>query len=104
MAAKTNPIYDVTRSEVMDKWALAFAFLMGTGVTFILKYYETNPFLVVLWSASVLLAYAAAARWVGRHRIEVETIGDNCYYLGFVLTLVSLGQYALSACAGRETN
>ena len=74
----------------MDKWALAFAFLLGTGGTFILKYYETDLFLVVLWSASVLLAYAAAARWVGRHRIEVETIGDNCYYLGFVLTLVSL--------------
>ena len=90
MAARTNHIYDVTRSEMMDKWALAFAFLLGTGGTFILKYYETNPFLVVLWSAFILLAYAAVARWVGRHRIEVETIGDNCYYLGFVLTLVSL--------------
>ena len=90
MATKANPIYDVTRSEMMDKWALAFAFLLGTGGTFILKFYETEPFLVVLWSAFILLAYATAARWVGRQRIEVETIGDNCYYLGFVLTLVSL--------------
>ena len=103
MTAKTNPIYDVTRSEMMDKWALAFAFLLGTGGIFILKFYETDPFLVVLWSAFILLAYAAAARWVGRQRIEVETIGDNCYYLGFVLTLVSLAStlYLLVRAGGQ---
>ena len=103
MAARTNPIYDVTRSELMDKWMLSFAFLLGTGGTFILKFYETDPFLVVIWSAFILLAYAAAARWVGRQRIEVETIGDNCYYLGFVLTLVSLAStlYLLVRAGGQ---
>ena len=36
------------------------------------------------------IADAAAARIAGRIRIEPDTIGDNCYYLGFLFTLTSL--------------
>lgn len=90
MAARTNPIYDVTPRDIVDKWVLFLAFLLGGFGAFTLKVYETTPFFVAFWSALVLLTYAAAAWRMGRLRIEAETIGDNCYYLGFVFTLASL--------------
>jgi hypothetical protein len=37
-----------------------------------------------------MLFYVGAVTILGRLRIEPEAIGDNCYYLGFLLTLSSL--------------
>ena len=90
MAAKANRIHDVPPREAADKWVLVLAFLLGVCGAFALKYFESHPFLVALWSASILLVYVAATWLLGRLRIESEIIGDNCYYLGFVFTLASL--------------
>ncbi len=77
-----------------NKLVLVLAFLLGVGGIFALKYLELDqapaPFLAALWSAFILLAYAAVTWRPKRFQVEAETIGDNCYYLGFVFTLASL--------------
>lgn len=92
MAAPAKPVPDPAPSEAADKGLLVFAFLLGVCGAFVLKFHlGMSPVSVALWAAFVLLAYAAAAWWIGRERrTETEIIGDNCYYLGFVFTLVSL--------------
>ena len=78
------------------KWALVAAFVFGAAGIVGLKYDEETPFRAAFWSIAVILLYAAAAwaiRRAGRRsarRLDPEAAGDNCYYLGFVFTLVSL--------------
>ena len=78
------------------KWALVAAFVFGAAGIVGLKYDEETPFQAAFWSIVVILLYAAAAwaiRRAGRRsarRLDPEAAGDNCYYLGFVFTLVSL--------------
>ena len=43
-----------------------------------------------IWTALLLVGYAYLVKTAGSSQIEPETIGDNCYYLGFFFTLVSL--------------
>ncbi len=43
-----------------------------------------------LWAIFVLVIYAILVRWTSSSQIEPETVGDNCYYLGFLFTLISL--------------
>lgn len=43
-----------------------------------------------VWAAALLLAYAFLVRVTSHHQVEPEITGDNCYYLGFFFTLVSL--------------
>ena len=97
MAKGPEHIHDVGPSEGADRAALLAAFLLGAAGTIFLKVEELQPIplelppvVAALWVALVLIVYVIIAWQVGRLRIEPETIGDNCYYLGFVFTLTSL--------------
>ncbi len=46
--------------------------------------------IAAIWTAFILLLYAIIVQTSSRSQVEPETIGDNCYYLGFLFTLVSL--------------
>ena len=74
----------------LDKGALIAAFLLGTAGSWGAKYLGLSPFLAAGWTVAAMLLYVAAVAFLGRLRIEPEVIGDNCYYLGFLLTLSSL--------------
>lgn len=76
--------------EGADRIALAIAFLLGAGGSVALKFTDLHPGLAALWSAAVLVGYVLMIWGFGTLRIEPETTGDNCYYLGFVFTLTSL--------------
>ena len=43
-----------------------------------------------IWAILILFSYATLVRFASSSQIEPETTGDNCYYLGFLFTLVSL--------------
>ena len=60
-----------------------------------------GPFVAVAWTVGAMAFYVAAVTLLGRLRIEPEAIGDNCYYLGFLLTLSSLAA-TLYQLAGSE--
>ena len=97
-----------------DHFLLIAAFLIGVAGILLFKmiwqlgwmdaYFETDPAassiqswnehlptaLATIWTTIILVAYTIIARKVRWTEIEPETTGDNCYYLGFLFTLVSL--------------
>jgi hypothetical protein len=76
--------------EHLDKAALVGAFLVGVAGTLALKLMGVPPLWSAGWTAAVLVFYALVALALGQLRIEPESVGDNCYYLGFLFTLTSL--------------
>lgn len=84
----------------MNSGALFFLFFaIGIAVIFYLKggdYDVTNSIyelvLVVGGPVVVLVVYAIVEKWVATDNdISDDQTGDNCYYLGFLFTLTSLG-------------
>ncbi|MFY0696189.1 MAG: PrgI family protein [Lentibacter algarum] len=73
---------------------LGIAFSFGVAALLVIKIFAelgniTNSLAVVVTGAA-LFAYAAVSYFSNQTKIEPETIGDNCYYLGFLFTLTSL--------------
>ena len=83
-------IHDVMPREALDRAVFIVAFLLGIGGLFLLKTLGIHPFFMAGYAALVLVLYAIISGIRGRIKIESETIGDNCYYLGFLFTLASL--------------
>ncbi|WP_153010579.1 hypothetical protein [Falsirhodobacter sp. alg1] len=69
---------------------LVVAFLAGTIGSVVFKLMPIHPFAGAVWAIGVLVAYAVYAYNATQLRLDAETIGDNCYYLGFLFTLTSL--------------
>lgn len=84
MPRETTPSYGI------DRWLLALAFGAGTGGTIALKLLDAPQWAPAAFAAAVILGYAALTSSLRTARLEPEQIGDNAYYLGFVLTLCSL--------------
>ena len=85
----------------LDKAALVAAFLFGAVGSWGAKALGFGPFVAVGWTVAAMAFYVAAVTILGRLRIEPEAIGDNCSYLGFLLTLSSLAA-TLYQLAGSE--
>lgn len=83
-------IHDVAPRQGLDKVFLITAFAVGAGGNLMLKAAEVHPFAAALFSAGVLVAYAFLTWSLTTLQLEPDTIGDNCYYLGFLFTLISL--------------
>jgi hypothetical protein len=77
--------------------------IVGITILLTLKWYGFNAVNVSLAAVGLLLTYAAMVYWVPHLRIREDQLGDNCYYLGFLFTLTSLGyalwQFSLSSDA-----
>lgn len=91
--------FEDNKSFSADRWLLAI--FSGLGIAGIIvwkidviggKFLSEDLETVVpaVWTAATLLIYAITVRWTSSAHIEPETTGDNCYYLGFIFTLVSL--------------
>ena len=76
--------------ERIDSLLLIVAFLLGIGSSIMLKSSEFPVWLPALSSGGVIIAYVAITLTSLRARLDPSQIGDNAYYLGFVLTLASL--------------
>lgn len=83
-------MHDVRNHDYWDKIVLALAFLVGVGGGITLKLLGAHPFVAAGFSAIILCLYAAIAYLSTSLRVDPEVIGDNAYYLGFLLTLTSL--------------
>ena len=82
--------HDVTPFDNLDRAAFLLAFALGAGGSVLLKAFGVHPFIPAAYAAIILGLYAFIAWAGGRVKIEPETIGDNCYYLGFLFTLAAL--------------
>ena len=65
-------------------------FAAGSGGIILLKGEGLDQFVVTSVPIAVLLFYALAVGLVPALRLPEDQAGDNCYYLGFLFTLVSL--------------
>ena len=61
--------------------------LIGAVGIIILKLLDVNQFFVTAWPIAIMLVYAGYYR---EQRSQLNIVGDNLYYLGFLYTLVSL--------------
>jgi len=55
-----------------------------------LKWYEIDQILVSGVAIALIVVYAIIVAWTPHLRIREDQLGDNCYYLGFLYTLISL--------------
>jgi hypothetical protein len=90
--------------ERLDTFLLIAAFVAGVGAAVILKVMEFPPYVPAIAAGAVIIVYAVATYASSAARLEPEQIGDNCYYLGFCITLASLAYtlYALDS-AGSDS-
>lgn len=88
----------VRGAESFDRALIVAVFALGVGGLVILRFVGAPAFIPILFAAGLLCIYAVVATLNSLSKLEPETIGDNCYYLGFLFTLTSLGVtlYALS--------
>lgn len=88
--------------ERIDTALLLVAFFVGIGSSIVLKIGGYPVWLPAVTSGSVIVAYVAITLTSVRARLDPGQIGDNAYYLGFVLTLASLAYtlYELGVEAG----
>jgi len=66
------------------------AALGGGAFLLLLKWADVHPALVMAAAVILLLAYAAIVYRVPSLRLREDQLADNCYYLGFLFTLISL--------------
>ena len=92
----------VVDRERIDTALLVVAFLVGIGSSILLKIGGYPVWLPAVTSGSVIVAYVVITLTSVRARLDPGQIGDNAYYLGFVLTLASLAYtlYELGVEAG----
>lgn len=105
MNMRKRRLHEARPRDAWDRRLLGTAFGSGVLCIIVLKSLHIGAFWSALCSAGVLIAYAVVAY---RHKLatlEPESIGDNCYYLGFLFTLTSLAVtlYQLAE-AGREND
>lgn len=96
-------MHDVAPRDMLDRLFFFVAFAAGVFGSIVIKALGAHPFLAAGYAAIVLIAYALLAWAGGRVKLEPETIGDNCYYLGFLFTLSSLS-YTLYQMADPTLN
>lgn len=85
-----NQIHAVQPNQAADQAILVLAFLVGALGGVALKIFGAPVLATALFPVGVLALYVMACMASRRLAIEPETVGDNCYYLGFLFTLASL--------------
>lgn len=89
--------------EIPDQISFIVAFALGALGSLYLKSSNVDlPVVAAVYAGSIILLYALMAGIAGRWKFEPEAIGDNCYYLGFLITLSSLA-YTLYQVDAAET-
>lgn len=81
-------------SDYPDQVFFASTFIIGSlFITFLKNLNVASQSLSLasmITSMGLIIVYAVVSRTVHTFRLSSERVGDNCYYLGFLFTLVSL--------------
>lgn len=89
--SRRTRMHGVSPRDTLDRAAFILAFVAGTVGSIVLKMMGVHPFGVAGFAAAILCGYALLSWLSGKMMLEPEVLGDNCYYLGFLFTLTSLG-------------
>lgn len=94
MSKEKNTRRVIEGTNLREIITLGAAFIFGVTALVFIKIFsqlgDATNFLAVATTGAALIVYAAISYFSNRTKIEPETIGDNCYYLGFLFTLTSL--------------
>lgn len=99
--SRTRTMFQSRATDALDKVLLCLAFVLGISGSILLKVYDFNVLIPAIYSAAVIIIYSVAAYTLPRVQLESDQVGDNAYYLGFVLTLTSLS-FTLYELSGSE--
>ena len=95
-------------SNLREFSVLALAFGSGIICLLFIKIFlgsgTFSSFLAVIATGISLFGYAAFSYLSNSNKSEPETIGDNCYYLGFLFTLTSLSIVLFQMGGSNEVN
>lgn len=85
-------MYQTKVRDTVDRLVFLATFIVGVAGTIILKsgYVNAGAFILAAYPVIVLCCYALYGALNQASTVEPETVGDNCYYLGFLFTLSSL--------------
>jgi len=81
---------------IIDRWGFLIAVVVGAAAILAGKWVELPQWQVTSCAIATMLLYAVILGMSPRFSLREDQAGDNLYYLGLLLTLVSLG-WALHA-------
>jgi hypothetical protein len=81
-------------SDLPDRGLFILFLVAGVGAVFFLKLGPFDPSTAKWYAAgaasAALILYASIAQRLDHYQLRGDRLGDNCYYLGFLLTLASM--------------
>jgi methyl-accepting chemotaxis protein len=93
------------KNQFADKSMFAVFVMLGAGAIIGLKLGQVSQLIVTGVPVILILLYALmTATRRTRFRLRFDQAGDNCYYLGFIYTLVSLGVALYEVSSGDRQN
>lgn len=85
---------EITSKQIAPRdsaaWIFAIFFVVGSSLIAISKSWDLSLLTLIFIPIVVLILYVLTVWYVPAFKIRRDQIGDNAYYLGFLLTLVSL--------------
>lgn len=91
----------LTSGAHLDKFAFIFLVLVGFATLLLSKELNANQIIISSAMVGLIIFYAVIMFFLGKFRLRADQVGDNCYYLGFLYTLMSLG-YTLFVFSGSK--
>jgi hypothetical protein len=89
-------------SDASDR--ILYLLVLGIGaLTIVLTKFWGQNVLAVVIAVVLIVLYAITCTLSERFRLPEERVGDNCYYLGFIFTLISLAFALWAFDKGRQT-
>lgn len=89
-------------SDMPDKGLFGLAAFIGFAAICALKVAGANADLVAVLAVALMVAYGMLAYRIPMVQMRLDRLGDNFYYLGFILTLASLSAALLQLRSGTE--
>lgn len=77
-------------SDTPDQVFFIIVFLFGFFTITIFKQTLDAPVIATFIAVVLIISYGFFSKTVAIFRLTTDRIGDNCYYLGFLFTLISL--------------
>ena len=96
--------FRVRHGDAVDKAAFLIFSVGGAGGIYVARSIGSGEKVVTLLLVCTMLVYVAGATFLGKLKLRPDQVGDNCYYLGFIYTLASLGYSLYTFAIGQNVD
>ncbi len=90
--------------DTADRWLFVGFLLLGGVGTFVLKRMGLDALYAAAAAVAVMAVYTGLALALPKVRLRPDRLGDNCYYMGFIITLASMSAALIDLQAGAEVS